>query len=209
MSEAYCQGGQFQSVCFCPQRHFPTVVFFSSQKAYSSLDAEEGSAPGLWWPRSPPQLASIEAGEQTLRLPQSSLTHTGASLYRLLAVRVGGRITCSAIHFRPSYPTPLSPPGITFHTEHSSHFLFWGLLLGEPQIQQKTDSCAGRHQGGVSIIGDLENCAPSWTLTPSWALWDSWAQESSCVPHFLITAKRLYSTSINFPELQWAGSSRC
>ena len=158
VNRVYCQGGQFQSVCFCPQRHFPTVVFLSSQKAYSSLDAEEGSVPELWWPRSPPQLASIETGEQTLRLPQSSLTHTGASLYRLSAVRVG-RVPLPPVlsTFVPPTPLPYLLLGLpsTQNTHPISCFwvCFWENLKSNRRL--------------IPVLGDIRVV---WTSLGTWKI---------------------------------------
>ena len=75
--------------------------------------------------------------------------HRGLSIVALSGESGWSPITCSAIHFLPSCLTPLYPPGITFLTKYSPHSLFLGLLWGEPQIQQKTDSCAGRDKGGA------------------------------------------------------------
>ena len=168
----YCQGGQFQLACFPPQRHFPTVVFFSSQRAYSGLDGEEGAVPGLWWPRSPSQLASIEASEQTLRLPPSSMTqHQGLSILAISGESGVSPITCNPLSSLLSY-SPLSSWDYLPH-ETLTPFLVSGSAFGGNSDPTEYWSCAGRDKGGVNSIGDPENCAPSWTLTPSRALWGS------------------------------------
>ena len=59
-------------------------------------------------------------------------------------------------------PLSHSPTSSWDHLLHKTlpQFLFQGLLLGEPQIQQKTDSCAVEDQGGVNSVGDPEEWGP-------------------------------------------------